>query len=99
MKILIEPVHFTADQSLLDYIEKKIKKLEQFYDRIIDVQVTLKLENAGQIKDKVVEVLVSVPGDRIFNQHTQKTFEAAVDKVVAGLKRQLIKRKEMMRAY
>jgi putative sigma-54 modulation protein len=99
MKILIEPVHFTADQSLLDYIEKKIKKLEQFYDRIIDVQVTLKLENSGQVRDKVVEVLVSVPGDRIFNQDTQKTFEAAVDKVAAGLKRQLIKRKEMMRTY
>jgi putative sigma-54 modulation protein len=99
MKILIEPVHFTADQSLLDYIEKKIKKLEQFYDRIIDVQVTLKLENSGQVRDKVVEVLVSVPGDRIFNKDTQKTFEAAVDKVAAGLKRQLIKRKEMMRTY
>lgn len=99
MKILIEPVHFTADQSLIEYIEKKVGKLEQFFDKIIDVQVTLKLENSGQVKDKIVEILVSVPGDRIFSQDTQKTFEAATDKAVAGLKRQLIRRKEMMRAY
>ena len=99
MKILIEPVHFTADQSLLDYIEKKVNKLEQFFERIIDVQVILKLENSGQIKDKIVEVIVNVPGDRIFSKDVQKTFEAATDKVVDTVKRQLIKRKEMMRAY
>ena len=99
MKIIIEPVHFTADQSLLDYIEKKVKKLEQFFEKIIDVQIILKLENSGQIKDKIVEVIINVPGDRIFNKETQKTFEAATDKVTASLKRQLIKRKEMMRAY
>lgn len=99
MKILIEPVHFTADSSLIGYIEKKVGKLEQFFEKIIDVQVILKLENAGQVKDKVVEIIVNVPGDRIFNKEIQKTFEAATDKVVGSLKRQLIKKKEMMRAY
>jgi putative sigma-54 modulation protein len=99
MKILIEPVHFTADKDLLDYIEKKIGKLEHFFERIIDAQVTLKLENSGQVKDKIVEVSINIPGDRIFAKEMNKTFEAATDKVADVLKRQLIKKKELMRSH
>ncbi len=99
MKILIEPVHFTADKDLLDYIEKKIGKLEHFFERIIDAQVTLKLENSGQVKDKIVEVSINIPGDRIFAKEMNKTFEAAIDKVADVLKRQLIKKKELMRSH
>lgn len=99
MKILIEPVHFTADKDLLDYIDKKIGKLEHFFERIIDAQVTLKLENSGQVKDKIVEVSINIPGDRIFAKEINKTFEAATDKVADVLKRQLIKKKELMRSH
>lgn len=99
MKILIEPVHFTADKDLLDYIEKKIGKLEHFFERIIDAQVTLKLENSGQVKDKIVEVSINIPGDRVFAKEMNKTFEAAIDKVADVLKRQLIKKKELMRSH
>lgn len=99
MKILIEPVHFTADQTLIDYVHEKVEKLEQFYERIISVTVTLKLENTGQIKDKIVEILISIPGDNIFSSDSNKTFEEGVDKVTDILKRQLVKRKEKMRSY
>jgi putative sigma-54 modulation protein len=99
MKILIEPVHFTADDSLIDYINNKVEKLGQFYEKIVDATVTLKLENSGQVKDKVVEVLLNVPGDSIFSSDTNKTFEEGIDKVTDTLKRQLIKRKEKQRSY
>ncbi len=99
MKILIEPVHFTPDQKLTDYVNEKVGKLEQFFERIISVTVTLKLENTGQIKDKIVEILISVPGDNIFSSDTNKTFEEGVDKVTDILKRQLVKRKEKTRSY
>ncbi|SRR6056297_4206 len=99
MKILIEPVHFTADDSLTEYVHQKVGKLEQYFERIISATVTLKLENTGQIKDKVVEILVSVPGDNIFSSDTNKTFEEGVDKVSDTLKRQLVKRKEKTRSY
>jgi putative sigma-54 modulation protein len=99
MKILIEPVHFTADDSLIDYINNKVEKLGQFYEKIVDATVTLKLENSEQVKDKVVEVLLNVPGDSIFSSDTNKTFEEGIDKVTDTLKRQLIKRKEKQRSY
>ncbi len=99
MKLQFESLHFTADKKLIDYISKKLDKLDQFHDKIISGTVTLRLENTGQIRDKVVEVRLNVPGDVIIGKKTEKSFEAAVDEVCGPLKRQLIKRKEIERAY
>ena len=96
MKVLTEAVHFTADQKLTDFTKKKLEKLETVFNRIIEVRVTYKLENAGQVKDKIAEIRVSVPGDVLVVKNTEKTFEAAVDKNVDVLKRQLIKYKEQL---
>ena len=82
MKIKVETPHFTADKKLLDYTEKKISKLEHYYDRIMDIEVLMKLENSGQVKDKIVEIILRVPGDTIFIKEVDKTFEAAVDAAV-----------------
>lgn len=97
MKIYINAIQFKADQKLTDVIKKKMIKLEHFFDRVIEARVALKLENAGQIKDKVMEVRVKVPGDMIIVKETNKTFESALDDCVGTLKRQLIKYKERLR--
>ena len=97
MKVYTEANHFTADQKLIDFIEKKLGKLDTFFDRIIEARVHLKLENSGQVKDKIAEGRISVPGDILIAKHTEPTFEAAIDKVADALKRQLIKYKERMR--
>lgn len=99
MKIRVEALHFDADQKLIEFIKKKLSKIERFYDQILDVNVSLKLENSGQVRDKIIEVLVSVPGDTIFVKEVDKTFETATDKVVDTLKRQVIRHKEMQRSY
>ena len=44
MKIQIQTVHFDADESLKAFINKKMNKLETFYDRIIDSDVVLSME-------------------------------------------------------
>lgn len=94
MKISLTAVHFDADQKLVDYIEKKTAKLGSFFDRITDAQVFLKLENSGQVRDKIVELKLAVPGDILIAKETSKTFEAATDAVVDTMKRQLTKYKE-----
>ena len=98
MKINMSAVHFDADQKLIDYIEKKTAKLEQFFDRIIDAQVFLKLENSGQVRDKIVELKLQVPGDTLIATEVSKTFEASTDAVVDNMKRQLNKHKERLQA-
>lgn len=94
MRIHVEAVRFTADQKLIEYINKKLSKLDQFFDRIVDINVALKLENSGQVKDKIVEVRVNVPGDTLICKHSDKVFEAGIDAVADNMKRQLIRFKE-----
>jgi putative sigma-54 modulation protein len=96
MKIHMTAVHFDADQKLIDYIEKKAEKLQQFFDRIIDAQVFLKLENSGQVRDKIVELKLMVPGTILVATEVSKTFEAAADAAVDNMKRQLNKHKERL---
>ncbi|KAA3625393.1 MAG: ribosome-associated translation inhibitor RaiA [Bacteroidetes bacterium] len=97
MVVHTEAVHFKADAGLIDYVEKKVGKLDHFFDRIQGAQVMLKLENSGQVRDKIAEVILKVPGETIVVKDTHKTFEAAIDSACATLKRQLIKYKEKIR--
>ena len=94
MRVQTEAVHFSADVKLLSAIEKKFSKLENFFDRIIEARVILKLENSGQIKGKIAEIKIHIPNGIIFIKETSKTFEAALDKALVALKRQLVKYKE-----
>jgi len=96
MRVQTQSVHFVADRKLLEFIEKKVNKLETFYDRIIDADVTLRLENTGQVRDKIAEIKLQVPGDTLVVRESSKTFEGSIDGAVGTLKRQLIKRKEKM---
>jgi len=95
MRVYTESVAFKADQKLLEYVERKLAKMDQFFDRIIDAHVVLKLENAGQVRDKVAEVRINVPGDILIAKESRKTFEASVASAVEALRRQLIRYKEL----
>ena len=94
MKIQTTAVHFAADQKLLSYVDQKVGKLMHFFDRIVDVSVFLKLENSGQVRYKIVELKLNVPGETLIAKETNKTFEAAVDLVVDNMKRQINRHKE-----
>lgn len=97
MKVLTEAVQFKADRKLIDFIEKKLSKMENYFDRIIEARVTLKLENSGQVKDKIAEVRLDVPGETLFAKDSSRTFEASIDGAASALRRQLIRYKDRMR--
>ncbi len=93
MKLQTHAIHFDADPKLIDFIQKKVDKLETFYDRIIDGEVFLKLEN-GETENKIVEIKLNIPGNQLFVKEQAASFEAATDTAVNGLRRQLNKYKE-----
>ncbi len=98
MKIKTQAIGFNADSKLRTFIEQRLPKLDQFYDRIISAEVALKLENSGQIKDKIAEIRINVPGNTLIAKETQKTFEASIDFSIDSLKRQLKKHKDKQSA-
>ena len=93
MSITINNVGFSADAKLKDFIESKLNKLSKYYNRITNSTVYLKLENSGKIKDKIVEVTVSVPGKVLVSKAEDKSFESAMDECTNSLERQLKKYK------
>ncbi len=99
MKITIHSIHFSADQKLQDFITLKVERLGHYFNRIQEAHIMLKLENSGQVKDKVAEIKLHVPGDLLIVKNSSKTFENSIDAVVGTLKRRLIKYKERMQAY
>ncbi len=96
MSVTINNVGFSADEKLKGFIETKLNKLNRYFNRITNSTVYLKLENSGQVRDKVVEVTVSVPGKVLVSKAEDKTFEGAVDECTSSLERQLKKYKEKM---
>ncbi|MDZ7879695.1 MAG: ribosome-associated translation inhibitor RaiA [Saprospiraceae bacterium] len=99
MRVQTEAIHFSADVKLLSTIENKLQKLDNFFDKIIEAKVILKLENSGSIREKIAEVKLNLPNGVIFIKETSKTFEAALDKAMVSLKRQLVKHKEKTAAH
>ena len=98
MKTEIQCVHFTADQKLLELIDKKLEKLPTFHPKITSAEVYLKLdEESSHIKDKSVEVKVHIPGHTLFSKEESKTFEEALSGTFDSIKRQLQKTKEKVR--
>lgn len=95
MNVQIQSVHFDADNQLLDRVSQKMKKLSTFYDRIVDAEVYLVLDNvAHQIKDKIAEIKVNVPKHSFFVKHQSKTFEESFDLAFDSLVNQIKRYKE-----
>ena len=94
MKVNYNVVGFTADQKLVDFIQKKMDKLDLFYDKVIDADVYLKLENTNAKENKIIEIKVNVPGDNFVVKKQCKTYEEAMDLSVNPIERFLKKYKE-----
>ena len=99
MKVNTQSVNFNADQKLIDFIQQRMDKLDQYYDRVIKSDVFLKLENTSGKQNKIFEAIISVPGDSFIVKKVCKTFEEGADSAANSLGRQLRKRKEKLRTY
>ena len=95
MNVNIQALHFNADSKLTDYVTKKISKLNTFHDRIIKIDVYLKLDNVVHtIKDKIAEIRVHIPRQDFFAKCSSKSFEESFDNAFESLVTQIKKKKD-----
>ena len=97
MKVNLHAVNFNVDKKLVDFVQEKIDKLEEYYDKIVSADVFLKLENTSDKENKIVEIKINVPGDDFVVKKIAKSFEEGTDLAVDSLERVLVKRKEKSR--
>jgi putative sigma-54 modulation protein len=90
MKLKVQSIHFDADRKLVDFIQRKVDKLETFFDRMVDGEVFLRLNNEG-VENKTVEIKLNLPGNQLFATEKARSFEAATDQATEALKNQLKK--------
>ena len=94
MKLQIHSIRFDSDYKLINLIKRKLVKLETFYNRIIDGEVFLRIENDESRINKIIEIKLNIPGDQLFAKERARTFEIGADEVTEALRRQIKKFKE-----
>ncbi len=97
MKVFVQSVNFNADKDLIDFIEKKVNGLEKYYDKIVDSEVFLKVQQTSEKENKTVDIKINIPGNDIVVKKQCKTFEEGTMVAVDSLKRKLTKEKEKVR--
>jgi putative sigma-54 modulation protein len=97
MKVSVQSIHFQADAKLVDFIEKKLTRLDRYFDknRSVEAEVSLKLQDTGgPIHEKIIEIKLLLPGGWLIDKKTGRSFESAVTASADTLKRQLLRHKE-----
>ena len=98
MEIIINSVHFDADKKLIEFVNKKVNKLDTFFDGIINAEVTLKVLKPETANNKISEIKLSIPvNGYLFAKKQADTFEEATDLAVDAIRKQLGKFKEKLK--
>jgi putative sigma-54 modulation protein len=97
MKVNTQSVNFNADGKLIDFVQRRLDKLDQFYDKVISSDVFLKVENTSSKENKIVEIKLLVPKDNFLVKKQCKSFEEAIDSACSSLERKLVKKKKKPR--
>lgn len=97
-QIIIKTHHVDISPSIKEYVDKKLTKLEQFFDKIQEIQVDLDVETFPNEEDRqIVSATVMVPGSALIARESSKDLYASVDGMVDKLQRQLKKYKDKLR--
>ena len=94
MNVQIQSVKFDASKALIEFIEKKLAKLDRVAAEATGVDVVLKLEKDDEVGNKIAVITLRMPGGDIRVEEQAHTFEEAVDVAKDVLKRQLERRKD-----
>ncbi|MFK8021075.1 MAG: ribosome-associated translation inhibitor RaiA [Pseudomonadales bacterium] len=95
MHMQISGHHVDLTDSLRDYVNSKLTRIERHFDNITNTHVTLSVEKNRQ----KAEATVHVSGADIFAASESEDMYAAIDTLADKLDRQVIKHKEKVRSH
>jgi len=93
----IQTIHFDASKQLLEFVEKKVAKLEKLCEGATSLDVAMKLIKPETAMNKEVSLKFSTGGGELFASKISDTFEDALLGSIDALKGQIEKKREKMR--
>ena len=97
METRIQSVHFDASTQLLEFVEKKVAKVEKFCEGATALEVTMKLVKPETAMNKEVALSLSSGAGDMFASKISDTFEDALLAAIDALKVQIEKKREKMK--
>jgi putative sigma-54 modulation protein len=99
MKTNIQFVNMKTSESMRNYTIEHLNKLFEKFDWLISANIFFKKENDSKKEGKICEMELSLNGPRIFASSKEKNYELAVKNTISDLKKQLEKRKAILKPY
>ena len=90
MQINLTGHHIDITDSLRNYVEEKMVRIERHFDKVTNSHVILTVEN---VRHKA-EATINMRGNNIFAENTEDNMYAAIDGLMDKLDRQVKKHKE-----
>ena len=91
METRIQSVHFDATQQLLEFVEKKVVKLEKLCEGATALDVNMKLIKPEMAMNKEVALRLSTGNGELFAAKVSDTFEDALLGAIDAIKVQIEK--------
>jgi ribosomal subunit interface protein len=99
MDAIFQFVDLAKSERLEELTRGKLDKLENKYDWITRAEVHFKKLDAKEPQGFICNIKLSVPGNQIFAESDEESFEAAMAQTVKDLDRQLAKKKGQMMTH
>ncbi len=87
----IQSVHFDASQQLMEFVEKKVAKLEKLCEGATSLEVAMKLVKPETANNKEVALRLNTGSGEVFASKTCDTFEDALLGAIDAVKVRLEK--------
>ncbi len=98
MNIVINGKHVELTEALTSYVREKFSKLTNYFEHIIEIDVTLSVEQTKNKEDRqTVEVTIWANGAVLRACESSFDMYASVDLVLDKLERQIVKYKEKLK--
>lgn len=93
MNIIVSGRHLSITNAIKNYAEKKVQKLEKYFDRLIKVQVNLDVESERHRAEMIAS---AARGSILVAEVIDHDIYTAIDKATDKLERQLTRHKEKL---
>ncbi|MDA3899261.1 MAG: ribosome-associated translation inhibitor RaiA [Spirochaetes bacterium] len=95
MNLRITGRHVSVSEKLKEHVEKKVSKIEKYFNQIISVEVIIFEEKV----DKVVEIIIHADGAKFYSSDKSGDYYSCVDSLIDKLDQQIKKHKEKLQQH